>query len=120
MLAEVSEAKLKEAFKQSHFSRKDAARGVKSGAIKIVRNPNGGFYSSPKSNQRVELDKILDEFAHLKVQRDKYDIKYRRVPREEHTFSTKGMYEVGGLTYRSTLGHRNNVSKQVLDKDKRD
>ena len=66
-MSEVSEAKLKEAFQVSHFSRKEAARGIKSGAIKIVRNPNGGFYSSPKSNQRVELDKILDEFAHLKL-----------------------------------------------------
>ena len=64
---------MKEAFQKSYFTRLPKARGVKAGAIKLLRNPEGGFMSSPKGNQRLELENVLEQFAHVKEKRDKYD-----------------------------------------------
>jgi len=84
VVQEARDVKLKEIYQQSHFSRrrKSSVRGVKDGAVQIMRCPDGGFIHIPKPNSRLELDALLDKFRHIKETRDKYSTKDRPLYKE--------------------------------------
>lgn len=70
---------------------------------------------SPKENQAMQLDRVLENFPSVKALMDKYNNDAKRSGSEELLFSDQGKYEMHRLTYRSILGHPHNASKLKLD-----
>lgn len=100
---EVQDAKLKEAISSSFFSRKKSlgVRGVRNGAIKLLRTPEG-FIHSPRINRRLDLDTLLDKYAHLRDTRDNYEEKHRRKPVEpDRILQDKGAIMMARLSYKN-------------------
>ena len=58
----------------SYFNRSKNAspRGIKDGAIEIMRCEDGGFIRVPKPNSRLKLSRLLDQHQEVKNTLDKY------------------------------------------------
>jgi len=76
---EVQDVALKEVYERSYFSRlKKSPRGFKDGPISLVRGEQGGFRHVGRPNSRLDLEKVLDQFTHIKDGREQYRTSERR------------------------------------------
>ena len=79
LVQEVQDCKLKEVYERSYFTRlKKSPRGFKDGPISLVRGEQGGFRHVGRPNSRLDLEKVLDQFTHIKEGREKYRQSERR------------------------------------------
>lgn len=71
---EVQKIRLQQQGTASHFvrSKNASVRGTKKGAIEIMRCQDGGFIRVPKSNSRLKLARILEQFPDVSHAIDKY------------------------------------------------